>query len=189
MPKREFVFVDDSNLWIEGQRVSAVKTGLARNMWEAQAKQTLDHSWRMDAWALREILVDWAKVPVPQAVLVGSETGRDLNWWNLAKRAGFRVEVVRRDPCRREKKVDVALASQVWSCVHQKMRPRLDGITLVTGDGDFVPLVQGVRKLGIQVKVAFWSHANRELKDAGDEFEDLDPYFSHVTHRGHGLAA
>lgn len=43
-----FVSVDNSNVWIEGQRLSAVRFGLAVNPVEAMKRGIVDHDWRYD---------------------------------------------------------------------------------------------------------------------------------------------
>jgi uncharacterized protein (TIGR00288 family) len=56
-----------------------------------------------------------------------------------------------------------------------KMAPKLDAIILATGDGDFVPLVQYVQAQGCQIEViAFGRSASARLKEAADEFIDMD---------------
>jgi len=57
-----------------------------------------------------------------------------------------------------------------------ELAPKLDTIVLVSGDGDFVPLVQHLqRALGCRVEVlAFGKSASGKLKEAADEFVDLD---------------
>jgi uncharacterized LabA/DUF88 family protein len=55
------------------------------------------------------------------------------------------------------------------------MAPKLDTIILVTGDGDFVPLVEYLRyHEGCQVEViTFGQSASARLKEATDEFIDM----------------
>lgn len=50
----------------------------------------------------------------------------------------------------------------------------LDAIILVTGDGDFVPLVEYLKNQGRQVEViAFGKSTSAELKEVADDFIDL----------------
>lgn len=53
--------------------------------------------------------------------------------------------------------------------------PRLDAVVLVSGDGDYVPLVEYLQKhSGIQVEVvSFGKSTSMKLKEACDEFFDL----------------
>lgn len=57
-----------------------------------------------------------------------------------------------------------------------KMAPKLDTVILVTGDGDFVPLVEYLQmNEGCQVEVvSFGRSSSLKLKEAVDEFVDLD---------------
>jgi uncharacterized LabA/DUF88 family protein len=53
--------------------------------------------------------------------------------------------------------------------------PRLDAAVIVSGDGDYVPLVEYLQKhSGIQVEViSFGKSASMKLKESADEFFDL----------------
>ena len=53
--------------------------------------------------------------------------------------------------------------------------PRIDAAIILSGDGDFVPLVEYLQKhSGIQVEVAaFGKSASLKLKEAADDFVDL----------------
>jgi uncharacterized LabA/DUF88 family protein len=57
-----------------------------------------------------------------------------------------------------------------------KLAPKLDAVILVTGDGDFVPLVEYLQmNEGCQVEVVtFGKSASGKLKEATDDFIDLD---------------
>lgn len=64
---------------------------------------------------------------------------------------------------------DVGLAIDAIS-----MAPKIDAVVLVTGDGDFVPLVQYLQFLGLRVEVmAFAESVSQKLKDQVDGFVDL----------------
>ena len=43
-----FLYVDNSNVWIEGMRVAAVANGLAPTLWDAFENKIVDPSWRLD---------------------------------------------------------------------------------------------------------------------------------------------
>lgn len=57
-----------------------------------------------------------------------------------------------------------------------KIAPKLDAIILVTGDGDFIPLVEYLQiHEGCQVEVVtFGKSASGKLKEIADDFIDLD---------------
>lgn len=56
-----------------------------------------------------------------------------------------------------------------------KMAPKLDTVILVTGDGDFIPLVEYLQmNEGCQVEViSFGKSSSGKLKEAADDFLDL----------------
>ncbi len=53
--------------------------------------------------------------------------------------------------------------------------PKIDTIVLISGDGDFVPLVEHLRRaMGCRVEVmAFEKSTNKQLKETADSFIDL----------------
>lgn len=57
-----------------------------------------------------------------------------------------------------------------------ELAPKLDTIVLVSGDGDFIPLVEHLRRaMGCKVEImAFGRSASSRLIDEADEFIDLD---------------
>lgn len=57
-----------------------------------------------------------------------------------------------------------------------EMAPRLDTLVLVSGDGDFIPLVEHLKRaMGCRVEVmAFGKSASTKLKEVADDFVDLD---------------
>jgi len=56
-----------------------------------------------------------------------------------------------------------------------RLAPSLDALVLVSGDGDFIPLVEYLKmNKGLQVEVmAFAKSSSQRLKETADEFEDL----------------
>ena len=64
---------------------------------------------------------------------------------------------------------DVGLAIDMVS-----LAPKLDVIALVSGDGDFVPALEYIKKFGCQVEVAaFGKTCSMKLQDSADDFIDL----------------
>lgn len=56
-----------------------------------------------------------------------------------------------------------------------RLASSLDIIVLASGDGDFIPLVEYLKNQGKQVEVmAFGKSASAKLKEAADDFTDLD---------------
>jgi len=52
----DYIYVDNSNLYIEGRRVSAVATGLAPNIVEAMNLGILDHGYTISFGKLHQFL-------------------------------------------------------------------------------------------------------------------------------------
>jgi len=56
-----------------------------------------------------------------------------------------------------------------------RLSPTVDAIVIVSGDGDYVPLVQYLKALGKQVEViAFGRTTSGHLREAADDFTDMD---------------
>jgi uncharacterized LabA/DUF88 family protein len=55
-----------------------------------------------------------------------------------------------------------------------KLAPKLDAIILVSGDGDFVPLVEYLKNYCQVEAVTFGKSASGKLKEVVDDFLDLD---------------
>src|SRR3989338_9064800 len=55
-----------------------------------------------------------------------------------------------------------------------KMAPRLDSVVIISGDGDFIPLVEYLQTIGVQVElVSFGKSTSGKLREVVDDFLDL----------------
>ncbi|MFM7088802.1 MAG: NYN domain-containing protein [Candidatus Paceibacterota bacterium] len=55
-----------------------------------------------------------------------------------------------------------------------KMATRLDSVVIISGDGDYVPLIEYLQTLGAQVEVvSFGKSTSTRLREAADDFVDL----------------
>ena len=72
-----------------------------------------------------------------------------------------------------------------------KMGPKLDAVVLATGDGDFVPAVEYLRTTsGCQVEaISFGRSSSSKLKEAVDEFVDMDENHKRYTIKTKGFGA
>jgi len=178
-----FLYVDNSNVWIEGMHVAAVESGLAPDIWAAQEHRICDHDWKMDFGRLLEF-AGGKREEIGRAVLYGSKPPPNDSVWAAAKGQGFEVVVHERNPYSgREKKVDTNIVTDVTADSFELMQPGRDEITLVAGDSDYVPTVERLRKRGFIFDVCFWDHAARELKGACSNFVSLNPYLDHLWRR------
>ena len=178
-----YIYVDNSNVWIEGQRASAVRKGLANSLLDAMENQILDPSWRMDFGALLRLAGGYDRSRIGRAVLFGSKPPDTDSLWAAARRQGF--EVVALDRVQgREKKIDTSIATEMTSApMDRRLDPATDRFTLVGGDRDFVPPVEKLRDWGYFVSVVFWDHAARELREAASEFRSLNRSADILTRR------
>jgi len=56
-----------------------------------------------------------------------------------------------------------------------RIAPSIDSVILVTGDGDFLPLIEYLKNMGKTVEiVAFGRSASSKLKEVADDFIDLE---------------
>jgi len=56
-----------------------------------------------------------------------------------------------------------------------QLSPKVDAVVIVSGDGDYVPLVEYLQHGGTQVEViAFGKSTSSALRDATDDFVDMD---------------
>lgn len=55
-----------------------------------------------------------------------------------------------------------------------RLSPKLDVVVLVSGDGDFIPLIEYLQNMGIQTEImAFRETTSSKLIEAADDFTDL----------------
>lgn len=106
------------------------------------------------------------------AYVVTTETGEEKAFLEALAKSG--IEVKSKDlqifPGGMKKADwDVGMAVDAIS-----LSSKLDSIVLVTGDGDFIPLVEYLQSQGQQVEViSFGKSASAKLKEAVDDFVDL----------------
>lgn len=173
--RKTYTYVDNSNVFIEGQRVSAVNRHMAQDIFDAMDRRIFDFSWQMDYGRLHDLVCGTAKRDIGAANLWGSPPPGDT-FWNMVKNKGFKVQTYDKNRAGKEKKVDVAIAHQMTKDAYTLLNQAKSAveILLVAGDRDFVPVVEDLVKDGFYVSVVFWDHAARELKDSASEFVSLD---------------
>jgi uncharacterized LabA/DUF88 family protein len=107
------------------------------------------------------------------AYVITTESGDERNFFDALEKMG--IEAKTKDLqvfVGGAKKADWDVGMAVDAI---KMAAKLDSVVLVTGDGDFIPLVQYLQTThGCQVEVAsFGASTSKNLKEAADEFIDL----------------
>ena len=176
------MFVDGENFTIEGQKFAT-----AANLTLFGGKH-----WKEDVYLWFPGLLG------RQTSFISAQLGRDVN--ETAVRAHyytsvsgneevireteralwaleFHAEVFKKPQGERAKRVDITLARDMLSHAYQH---HYDIAVLIAGDGDYVPLVDAVKKNGKMVVVAFFGGRglNESLKLAADNFFDLSPWFT-----------
>ena len=182
------VYVDDSNVFIEGRRVSAVHEGMAGTIFEAMRDNILNPNYSIDLGKLHSFAAGNKDEDIKRAVLFGSKPPENDSLWKVASRCGFEVVLMRRDINNKERKVDTAIVAEMMADAWKYVDPVLDSITLVAGDKDFTPAVERLISDGYRVELIFWEHAAIELKDAVSSFTSLNPFLNMLRYNNRVMA-
>ena len=178
----EFIYVDNSNIFIEGRRIAAIRQGKARDFTEANRYDIQDHSFRLDFGELYDFISENNPNKVARAVLFGSRPPESDAVWAIAERVGFEAVVVSRNSQNKEKKIDTGIVAAMVRDAYTKADRQKDTITLVAGDSDYVPAVELLTADDFRVEVVFWSSASNELKNVCSKFIELDRYLDKLEY-------
>jgi NYN domain len=160
-----FAYVDNSNVWIEGQRIQAVKQGLARDPYDAMNRR-ISAPWSYDFGRLYELVCPLG-TRVGRSILVGSRPPPNDSVCERARSEGFEVEVFNRNVANKEKQVDSSIVTTMLDDSYEHMKSdRGDMAALVAGDGDYIPSVRSLQRRGLQVRIVFWKHATSRKHSA-----------------------
>ena len=149
--QRVWVFIDTQNLYHS-----------ARNLYKA----------RVNFGAVLKDAVSGRKLVRAVAYVITTEAGDEKNFFEALSKLG--IETKTKDlqifaGGTKKADWDVGLAIDAI-----KMSPRLDSVVIVSGDGDFVPLVEYLQIIGVQVEVvSFGKSTSGKLREAADDFVDL----------------
>jgi len=176
-----YIYVDNSNVWIEGKHVSAVEKGMAANLDVAMKHCICDQYWTYDFGKLLQFTVgDLSKIG--RAVLFGSKPPITDTLWDAARSAGFEVKTEDRSYyTNKEKKIDMGIGTTILEDSFIRMTPGSDDVVLVAGDRDYVPVVESLKSRGIEFNVCFWNHASSELKNLANNFYSLNPHLHYLA--------
>ncbi|MHB8652189.1 MAG: LabA-like NYN domain-containing protein [Minisyncoccota bacterium] len=164
--QRVGVFIDTQNLYHS-----------ARNLYQARVNfGAVVHDAVADRKLVRAI-----------AYVITTESGEETNFFEALTKLG--IEAKTKDlqvffGGAKKADWDVGLAIDAV-----RLAPKLDAVVIASGDGDFIPLVEYLQNLGVQVEVvAFGKSASLKLKEAADHFIDLsgDPRKYLISSRGQG---
>jgi uncharacterized LabA/DUF88 family protein len=144
------IVVDNSNIFIEGQKHSATVKGV-----QSGDRTVCDPSWRIDFGRLLTRLADGRGIHA--AILVGSRPPANDTVWKSAEQLGFTVTVHDRDSQRREKAVDTELVAQGTEIICSTNEPMT--LVIASGDRDFIPLVSVAHRRKWMVEMVAFSSA------------------------------
>lgn len=149
--QRVGVFIDTQNLYHS-----------ARNLYKA----------RVNFGAVLKDAVAGRKLVRAVAYVITTEAGDEKNFFEALGKLG--IETKTKDLqifAGGSKKADWDVGLAVDAI---KMSPRLDSVVIVSGDGDFVPLVEYLQTGGVQVEVvSFGKSTSGKLRESVDDFVDL----------------
>lgn len=149
--QRVGVFIDTQNLYHS-----------ARNLYKA----------RVNFGAVVKDAVAGRKLVRAVAYVITTEAGDEKNFFEALTKLG--IETKTKDLqvfSSGSKKADWDVGLAVDAI---KMANRLDTVVIASGDGDFIPLVEYLQSIGIQVEVAsFGKSTSGKLKEVVDDFVDL----------------
>lgn len=107
------------------------------------------------------------------AYVIATETGEERAFFEALEKLGIETKVKNLQVFAGGAKKgdwDVGLAVDAI-----KLAPKLDTVIIVSGDGDFVPLVEYLKMEGCQVEAAsFGKSTSQRLRESVDDFIDLD---------------
>lgn len=176
-----YVYVDNSNVWIEGMHIAAVKAGMVPTLQEAQTNNICDYSWSYDFGKLLSF-AGGDSSQIKRAKLFGSKPPLNDSLWKAAESQGFEVITEDRNYyTNKEKKIDSGICTAIMEDSYEMMKPGEDEVILVAGDRDYVPTIESLKRRGIAFSICFWDHAAREIKDASNNFYSLNKYHDYLN--------
>lgn len=136
-------------------------------------KATQRPDWTMD---YRRLYTYLGGQTCRSATLYTARRDRMTASYDAAYVTGFDVVLGRVNEQQREKGVDLAMATDIIEDAATDAHPG-DRFMLVTGDGDFLPVVEKLRERKMHVTVACWGEdVSARLRHGASRFLDLSPH-------------
>ena len=176
-----FVFVDNSNVWIEGKIASAVTKGWAKNTAEAHSRRIEDKAWRIDFGKLLLCSTHGNITEIKKAVLFGSKPPHHDSLWNAISNAQFEVVALDRNIANKEKAIDTGIIAKIAKSLYKEASEG-DTFVLIMGDKDFKPALEAIREENCKSIIAFWDNAAAELIGEADDFINLTPLIQNISY-------
>jgi len=166
MTKAVYLFVDNSNVWIEGKRVAGKIFGEDKR-----------DAWRLDFGKLLRFVGSGRTVY--SARLYGSKPPPNDSVWAKAEQRGFVPTILERNARNKEKGVDAELIMDVMETLTET--PTKGILAIAAGDGDYHTVPKRAQKYGWDLEFYFWGHAAQSVRTAVPaRFVDLDPHIEKI---------
>ena len=151
--QRVGIFIDTQNLYHSSKNLYNAKVNFGQIVKDALARRRL----------VRAV-----------AYVITTESGEEKSFFEALEKVGIETKTKNLQifaGVAKKADWDVGLAVDAI-----KLAPKLDTVIIISGDGDFIPLVEYLQvNEGCQVEViAFGKSASAKLKEAADDFIDLD---------------
>src|SRR3989344_1831313 len=150
--QRVGIFIDTQNLYHSAKNIYGAKVNFDQVVKESLAGRFLTRA---------------------VAYVITTESGEEKNFFEALEKMGIETKTKNLQVFAGGAKKgdwDVGLALDAI-----KLAPKLDAVILITGDGDFVPLVEHLKSEGCQIEVlSFGKSTSQRLVEAADDFIDLD---------------
>ncbi len=151
LEQRVGIFVDVQNMYHSARNIYNARVNFKEVLKQAVAERKLVNA---------------------MAYVITSPNKEEANFFGALEKAGFKIKTKDLQIFAGGAKKadwDVGLAMDTI-----KMSSKLDVVVLVSGDGDYVPLVEYLQNNGLQVEViAFKESSSHNLLDKCDDFVDL----------------
>lgn len=173
-----FVFVDNSNIFIESQKVY----GKIHHDSDIGRRYRLDFGKLFNYIAKKqgEIFFELDDVTYPK--LYGSEPPKMDSLWNFLDNLGVNVKVFTRNAFNKEKEVDTAL---VWDAAELIIKTRHqvndnNTIAIAGGDRDFLKIYSEGKKAGYNVEFYCWEHSTSSEIKKLPTYHNLTPVIDEI---------
>jgi uncharacterized protein (TIGR00288 family) len=150
--QRVGIFIDTQNLYHSAKNIYRSRVNFSNVLKDAVAERVLTRAI---------------------AYLITTESGEEKGFFEALEKIG--IETKTKDlqifaGGAKKGDWDVGLAVDAI-----KLAPKLDAIVIISGDGDYVPLIEYLKNQGCQVEVvSFGKSTSARLIEAADDFVDLD---------------
>ena len=161
---RIWIFVDDSNIWIEAKKLQGKAKGF---------KASEDHRVRIDMGKLADLIANGRHLH--EGVLYGSEPAPVDKVWKKIEQKGFRISKHKRSKVTgKEKQVDSSLVADITKTATKTPMTERGTIAVVSGDADVIPALDAVlEEDGWKIEVYMWRHAiAKALNEYADKHND-----------------